>query len=193
MRPKRQTKPFGQVRWWKEVRYWGKIDQKNKSWRQKVLCPCLRRLISHLSDGVTTIDAEVGASDIVGGIGQQESHGAHEILGRAHLSLGYERGPLLLEVWVVVKDLLGAVKKVVHQSQRHCFPERCCHVGLAYTCMYTCTLCVGDLQGCEHVSGRDAVDTDADMSPLDSQGRGHVADSGLGRVVRPIVAQRGQL
>lgn len=43
-----------------------------------------------------------------------------------------------------------------------------------------------DLQGREHVSGRDAVDANAQVSPLDGQGGGHVADRCLCRVVGPI-------
>lgn len=64
---------------------------------------------SLLGDSVATVNTEVGASDIVGGVGQKEGHGAHEVLGGAHLALGDEGGPLPLEGWVVVENLLGAV------------------------------------------------------------------------------------
>jgi len=60
-----------------------------------------------LGDGVAAVDANVGARDILRRVGQQEGDGAHEVLGLAHLALGDERGPLLLEVGVLVEDLLS--------------------------------------------------------------------------------------
>ena len=39
------------------------------------------------------------------------------------------------------------------------------------------------LQRSEHVTGRDAVDSDTGMRPLDGERRGHVPDSGFGGVV----------
>lgn len=63
-----------------------------------------------LGNGVTAIDAEIRTGHVRTGIGKQEGDGTHEILGLTHLALGNERGPLLLEVWVVVENLLGPVK-----------------------------------------------------------------------------------
>lgn len=141
-------------------------------------------LTRNLRDGVATVDAEVGAGDIVGGIRQQEGHGAHKVLGRAHLALGDERGPLLLEVRVVVEDLLGAVVGGVEMWSA--FQSLQTSLGLGGGGWADWKLEEEkDLQGCEHVSGGDAVDADAEVSPLDGQGRGHVADGRLGRVVRP--------
>ncbi|KAG7058227.1 short chain dehydrogenase [Colletotrichum scovillei] len=61
-----------------------------------------------LCDGVTAINAEVRTRDVERGIRQQESDGSHKVLGLTHLALGNQRSPLLLEVWVVVKNLLGS-------------------------------------------------------------------------------------
>jgi len=41
---------------------------------------------------------------------RQESHSTHEVLWSSHLTNGDKRSPLLLEIWVVVEDLLGATK-----------------------------------------------------------------------------------
>lgn len=62
-----------------------------------------------LSKSVSAVDAEVGTGDVRSGIGQQERERAHQVGGVAHLTLGDERGPLLLELRLVVEDLLGAV------------------------------------------------------------------------------------
>lgn len=62
-----------------------------------------------LGHGVTAINTEVGSSNVLRSIGQQEGNGTHQVDWLAHLALGDERGPLSLQVWVVVEDLLGAV------------------------------------------------------------------------------------
>lgn len=62
-----------------------------------------------LGDGVAAVDTDVSASGVHGRVRQQVVHRAHQVLGLAHAAHGDERGPLLLEVGVVVEDLLGAV------------------------------------------------------------------------------------
>jgi len=61
-----------------------------------------------LSAGVCTIDAQVSAIHVQTGIAGQERDGAHEILRAAHLTDRNEGSPLLLELWVIIEDLLGA-------------------------------------------------------------------------------------
>ena len=39
---------------------------------------------------------------------RQEGDGTHQVLRTSHLTNGNERSPLLLKVWVVVENLLGA-------------------------------------------------------------------------------------
>lgn len=63
--------------------------------------------MNRLRDSVTAINAQISTRHVVGRVGQQECDRAHEVLGRTHLALGNQRGPLLLEIWVVVHDLLG--------------------------------------------------------------------------------------
>lgn len=102
----------------------------------------------YLSNSVATVNTQISTGNIVGCVGQQERDWAHQVLGRAHLTLRNQRGPLLLEVWVVVHDALG--------------------------------------QDGEHVAGRDAVDANTDVSPLDGERGSEVADSGLGGVVGTV-------
>lgn len=73
--------------------------------------PVFRRALIRLRGRVTTVNAELGASHVAGGIGEEEGDGAHEILGLAHLALGDEGDPLLGELGVLVENLLGATKK----------------------------------------------------------------------------------
>lgn len=63
-----------------------------------------------LCASVTAVNAEIRAGDVLAGIGEQEGHRPHEILGHSHLALRDERSPLLLEVRVVVKNLLSPVQ-----------------------------------------------------------------------------------
>lgn len=63
-------------------------------------------------DGVAAVDAEVGARDVAGRVREQEGHGAHQVLGLAHGALRDERGPLALQVRVVLEDLFRAVGAV---------------------------------------------------------------------------------
>lgn len=60
---------------------------------------------------VTTINAELGAGHVAGGVGKEEGDGAHEVLGLAHLALRDEGDPLLGELGVLVEDLLGAIER----------------------------------------------------------------------------------
>lgn len=62
-----------------------------------------------LSDGVASIDLQLGAGDVVGGFAQEIGDGAHQILRLAHFALGDQRGPVLEELWVVVEDFARAV------------------------------------------------------------------------------------
>lgn len=62
-----------------------------------------------LGDGVATVDTQLGAGDVVGGITAEEGDSTHEVLWAAHLALWDEGGPLVGELGVVVEDLLGAV------------------------------------------------------------------------------------
>lgn len=62
----------------------------------------------HLGDSVAAIDTQIRAQDVVGRIRQQEDDRAHQVLGPAHLALGDQGGPLLLQVGVVFEYLLGA-------------------------------------------------------------------------------------
>lgn len=66
------------------------------------------RACIRLRDGVATINTQLGASHVARGIGQEEGNGAHKVLRLAHFALRDEGNPLLGELGVVVKDLLGA-------------------------------------------------------------------------------------
>lgn len=74
---------------------------------QYMYCNVHAKGLIPLGDGVTTVDANVGTRNVATGAGQQEGDGTHEVRGLAHLALGDEGNPLLLEVGLLVKDLLG--------------------------------------------------------------------------------------
>lgn len=57
------------------------------------------------SQSITTINPQISTIDVRSGLTEQEGDGAHEILGGTHLAGGNERGPLLLELLVLVQDL----------------------------------------------------------------------------------------
>jgi hypothetical protein len=61
----------------------------------------------YLSASVTTIDSQVGSSNVLRGIGEQEGDGTHQIDGRTHLALGDEGSPLSLQLRVIVENLLS--------------------------------------------------------------------------------------
>lgn len=61
-----------------------------------------------LGDGVSTVNTEIGAGHVSGGVAEEEGHGAHQVFWATHLALWDEAGPLVGELGVVVKDLLGA-------------------------------------------------------------------------------------
>lgn len=61
-----------------------------------------------LSHGIATVDAEVGTGDVAAGIGEEVGDGAHEVLGLTHLADWDQGGPVLVEFWVVVENLLGS-------------------------------------------------------------------------------------
>ena len=63
-------------------------------------------LRSRSSDGVAAVDTKVSPSDIARRIREEKRHRAHEVLWVAHVALGNQRCPLLLEIRVVVEDLL---------------------------------------------------------------------------------------
>lgn len=50
-----------------------------------------------------------------------------------------------------------------------------------------------NLQSSQHVSRRDAIDADANVSPLHSKRRSHVADSSLGAVVRSVKKKKREI
>lgn len=60
-----------------------------------------------LSDGVPTVDPQLGAGDVARRIAQEVGDGAHQILRLAHFALGDQRGPVLEELGVVVEDFGG--------------------------------------------------------------------------------------
>lgn len=75
-----------------------------------------------LSDSVTTIDTEISTSHVSGSVRQQEGDSTHEIFWATHLTLWNQTGPLLCELRVIVKNLLGAVEILALLSR--CPPER---------------------------------------------------------------------
>lgn len=66
-------------------------------------------LRSGLSEGVSTVDSQVGARDVSGSVTEQEGDGTHEVLWCTHLTDGDQRGPLAIKLWVLVKDLAGTM------------------------------------------------------------------------------------
>lgn len=61
----------------------------------------------HLGNGVSTVNTEIRSSDVAGSVTQQESDGTHEVFRSTHLTLRDQRGPLPVQLWVLVKNLLG--------------------------------------------------------------------------------------
>lgn len=71
----------------------------------------VRRSRILLRGRVATVNTELGAGHVAGGVGEEEGDGAHEVLGLAHLALRDERDPFLGELGVLVEDLLGAIER----------------------------------------------------------------------------------
>ena len=61
------------------------------------------------SDGVASINPQLGAGDVAGSFAQEESNGSHQILRLAHFALRDQRGPVFEELRVVVEDFGGPV------------------------------------------------------------------------------------
>jgi hypothetical protein len=75
----------------------------------------VRRVWKLLRGRVATIDTQLGAGHVAGGIGEEEGDGTHEVLRLAHLALRDERDPLLGELGVLVEDFLGAFQRDIGQ------------------------------------------------------------------------------
>lgn len=60
-----------------------------------------------LSDGITTIHAQIGSSHVVRSIREEIGDGAHQVFRVTHVSLGNQRRPVLVEIGFVVQDFLG--------------------------------------------------------------------------------------
>ena len=69
------------------------------------------------SQTVTTVNPQISTGDVRSSFTEQEGDGAHEILGVTHLAGGDERGPLLLEVWVLVEDLASPAGSVSNATR----------------------------------------------------------------------------
>lgn len=113
------------------------------------------RGFTSLSKSVTAVDADVGAGHVCAGIRQQECDGTHKIDGLAHLTLRDKRGPLLLEVWLFVKDLLGTICGFLLAAVMRDLQES--NDGRRY------------LQSSQHITGGNTVYTDAGVGPLDGK------------------------
>ena len=103
--------------------------------------------------------------DVKTGVTGKERNSTHQILGTSHLTNGDKRSPLLLKIWVIVKDLLCPASTLALKTSSG--------VG-------------GHSQCRQHVSRRDAVHADPCMRPLDRQTRCQMTDGSLGRVVRGL-------
>lgn len=74
--------------------------------------PMLRtKGVAHLGQGVSAVDTEICARDVLRSIAKQEGHRAHQVLGGSHFANGDERSPFIAELWVFVEDLAGAEGK----------------------------------------------------------------------------------
>lgn len=69
-----------------------------------------------LGGGVTTVNTELSASDILGGITKQEGDSTHEVLGGSHFADGDQRSPLLVKLWVLVKNLASQSREHVTRA-----------------------------------------------------------------------------
>lgn len=61
-----------------------------------------------LRNCVAAVDAKVSARDIVAGVREKIGDRAHQVFGLAHLAHRDERGPVFVQLWVLVEDLLGS-------------------------------------------------------------------------------------
>lgn len=60
-----------------------------------------------LGDSVSTVNTEIRSSDVAGSVTQQEGDSTHEVFRSTHLALRDQRGPLPVQLWVLVENLLG--------------------------------------------------------------------------------------
>ena len=68
-----------------------------------------------LSNGVASINPQLGAGNVARSFAQKESDRPHQILRLPHFSLWDQGGPMLEELWVVVEDFGGPI---VYWSER---------------------------------------------------------------------------
>lgn len=68
-----------------------------------------------LSQSVASINTKIRPGDILGCVGEEEGHGAHQVFGDTHFADGDKRNPFIAELGVFVEDFAGAEKvKSIH-------------------------------------------------------------------------------
>ena len=70
-------------------------------------------LIPSSGHGVSSVNSEVCTRYIPASITQQESHSSHQIFWSTHLAHWNQRGPLFLEVWIIVQNSPGSEGKIL--------------------------------------------------------------------------------
>ncbi len=63
-----------------------------------------------LGDGIASINPQLGAGNVTRSLTQEESDRSHQILGLPHFPLWDQRGPVLEQLWVVVKNFARPTK-----------------------------------------------------------------------------------
>ena len=106
---------------------------------------------AHLTSrhGVASIDPQIGSSDVSASIACKKCDRAHEIFWTTHPALRDERGPLLLKLGIVVKNLLSSGDTINIGKLR-----------------YGITGFEDDLQGGQHVAGTDTVHPNPGVCPF---------------------------
>lgn len=74
---------------------------------------CRKALDDHSGQGVAAVDAEIRSGDVLGRVGEEECHGAHQVFGGTHLADGDEGDPLVAELGVLVEDFAGPKSTVL--------------------------------------------------------------------------------
>lgn len=71
--------------------------------------------LSRSSQSVSAVDAEISTGNVFRRITEEESDGAHQVLGDSHFTHGNQRDPLVLQIWVIVEDLARPVVSQIHR------------------------------------------------------------------------------
>lgn len=113
-----------------------------------------------LGQGISAINTEIRAGDVLGSIAKEECYGTHQILGRPHLSNGDEGDPLITELGILIEDLTGAIIGREEDISK-----------IALQLHYCPSRQTQNSQSSQHITRANAINPNTMTSPFNSQRR----------------------